>query len=267
MYLILFFLVLFSFLPAFADEIPFNYAQEKSSGPYRLSDHDLSKIDFKIISVQKDFIPKWIDEPGDYSDILQIKFNVTNHELENFKIYKNMFQIDVVDPNQQFPKDQLHHSDFLIDNYYPQYIEDFKLRFQDVVLPSNLIECELINDLIPKTKTKTFSICFDVKQKWSNSPLNLNGPLSYYLLMMENKFSSSCPNCIIVHLNDFYEPPTIPDEISPRKQLSLGMPLEKIICKGDLVLIFKNSQNPACVKSKTAEILKNRGWIHNLQCC
>ena len=138
MYLVLLFLFLFSFSLAFADEIPFNYAKEKSSGSYRLSEHDLSKIDFKIISIQKDFIPKWVNEPGDYSDILQIKFNITNHELENFKIYKNMFQIDVVDPNRQFTKDKLHHSDFLIDNYYPQYIEDFKLRFQDIVLHSSI---------------------------------------------------------------------------------------------------------------------------------
>ena len=37
--------------------------------------HDLSLLDFEILEVNKYFIPKWIDEPRDYSDILQIKFN------------------------------------------------------------------------------------------------------------------------------------------------------------------------------------------------
>ncbi len=48
--------------------------------------HDLSKLDFVVLDVQKFFIPKWIDEPGDFSDILQVKFNVTNNGLENFVV-------------------------------------------------------------------------------------------------------------------------------------------------------------------------------------
>ncbi len=60
--------------------------------------HDFTKLDFQILDAKKFFIPKWVDEPGDFSDILQVKFNVTNNGLENFVVYKNMFQIDVSRP-------------------------------------------------------------------------------------------------------------------------------------------------------------------------
>ena len=259
--------VLIFFLPlqlAFAEDAPFDYAEEKSAGENRIMKYDLSKIDFQIISVHKIFIPKWIDEPGDYSDILKIKFNVTNPELENFNIYKNMFQIDVVD-TKQFTDKKPHHSDFLIDNYYPQYVEDFKLRFQDLTLHASLDECILLNNSVAITETATLSVCFDVKQKWSNRPLDLNGPLLYYLVMMDNKFSSSCPNCIVKLLNDFYQNPIIESKIPPRLQLSLGIPIEKIFCKDNLELIFKNPAKPACVTPKTADILENRGWMRLLE--
>jgi len=35
---------------------------------------DYSKLELEILEVKKFFIPKWVDEPGDYSDILQVKF-------------------------------------------------------------------------------------------------------------------------------------------------------------------------------------------------
>lgn len=173
-------------------------------GSTRSIHHDLSKIDFQVLEVKKFFIPKWINEPGDYSDILQIKFNVTNNGLENFVIYKDMFQIEVIDPREEHREVRRTNQDNLVDSYYPQYIEDFKLRFQDIALPQSLFECELLNDSLRNNQTKALSVCFDVKQKWSNQPLDLNGPRQYYLVMMDNKFVSSCPNCKSVFLNDYY---------------------------------------------------------------
>jgi len=98
----------------------------------RTTYHDLLKLDFKVFEVRKFFIPKWIDEPGDFSDILQIKFNVTNNVLEHFVIYKNMFQIDVIDQREQYQEIRRTNQNYVVDNYFPQYIEDFKLRFQDI---------------------------------------------------------------------------------------------------------------------------------------
>ena len=251
-------LILLMPLPfAFAEDSQYNYEQSIT----RTMNHDLSKLDFQILEVKQSFIPKWINEPGDYSDILQVKFNVTNNELENFKIYKDMFQIDVVDSSQEFLEVRRTNNDYVVDNYYPKYIEDFKLRFQDILLPPNLEDCTLLNDLVRIEQTKTFSVCFDVKQQWSNKSLNLDGPLLYYLVMMDNKFSTSCPNCIRVFLNEYYQNLIVELELPPRKQLALGVLTEQISCKSGLELIFKNPENPACVKPKTVEILKNRGWI------
>ncbi len=174
-------------------------------GSSRTVYHDLSLLDFEILEVKKFFIPKWIDEPGDYSDILQVKFNFTNNGSKTFVVYKNMFQIDVVDPKERYTEFRRTNQDNLVDNYYPQYIEDFKLRFQDIVLPQSLFDCELLNHKVRNNQTKTLSVCFDVKQKWTNQPLDLNGPRLYYLVMMDNKFVTSCPNCKVVLLNDHYE--------------------------------------------------------------
>ena len=143
------------------------------------------------------------------------------------------------------------------------YIEDFKLRFQDILLPTSLVDCTLLNDSVGIHQTKTLSVCFDIRQLWSNQPLNLNGPLLYYLVMMDNKFSTSCPNCVTVFLNESYQNTIIESELSPHKQLSLGISIEHISCKYGLELIFKNLENPACVTPKTAEILKDRGWIQS----
>ena len=223
--------------------------------------HDLSNLDFKVLDVQKFFIPKWIDEPGDFSDIIQVKFNVTNNGLEHFVVYKDMFQIDVIDPREQYQKFPRTYQDYMVDNYYPQYIEDFKLRFQDIALPQSLFECELLNHSLKINQTRTLSVCFDVKQKWSNHPLDLNGPRLYYVVMMDNKHATSCPNCKFVLLNEYYKNPITKLDLSPRAQISLGVPLDEISCKEGLHLVFKLRDNsPACVKPSSVEKLIERGW-------
>ncbi len=239
-----------------------NYDEYKPGGGNpRTTYHDLSKLDFDVLEVQKFFIPKWINEPGDFSDILQIKFNVTNNGLEHFSVYKNMFQIDVVDPREQYQEFRRINQDYVVDNYYPQYIEDFKLRFQDIVLPQSLFECELLNHSLRINQTRTLSVCFDVKQKWSNQSLDLNGIQLYYLVMMDNKFTTSCPNCKSVLLNEYYKKPLTELDLTPREQISLGISVDEISCKEGLQLVFKKSGNPACVKPSSVEKLIERGWM------
>ena len=259
---------------AFVLLIPFSaFAQEESNltqiyyegynfgtSSLRTILHDLSKLDFEVLDVQKFFIPKWIDEPGDFSDILQVKFNVTNNGLEHFVVYKDMFQIDVIDPREQYQKFPRTYQNYMVDNYYPEYIEDFKLRFQDIAIPQSLFECELLNHSLKINQTRTLSVCFDVKQKWLNYPLDLNGPRLYYLVMMDNKFKTSCPNCKFVLLNEYYKNPITKLDLAPRVQISLGVPLDEISCKEELHLVFKKSDNPACVKPSSVEKLIERGW-------
>lgn len=245
---------------AFGMDYEFAYDEYRPGGSLTQY-HDMKQLNFTVLSVEKFFVSTWIDAPGDYSDILKVKFNVTNNGLENFSVYKNMFQIDVVDPNQEFKEVKRTNRDYIVDNYYPQYIEDFKLRFQDISLPSELSECVLLNHNLRINQTKTLSVCFDVRQIESNIPLNFSGPRQYYLVMMDNKFASSCPNCITVLLDDYYQNPMIKTNFSPRLQTSLGIQPEKISCKSGFELIFKNSIKYACVKHSTAKILENRGWI------
>ena len=198
--------------------------------------HDLKQLNFTVLNVEKFFIPKWINEPRDYSDILKVKFNVTNKGLENFSIYKNMFQIDVIENHHEFKKAIQTTRNNMVDNYYPQYIEDFKLRFQDISLPSELSDCVLLNHSLRINQTKTLSVCFDVRQKWSNKPMDLDGPRQYYLVMMDNKFASSCPNCKSVLLNDYYQNPIIKTALSPLIktklppliQIGLGISVDRI---------------------------------------
>jgi len=51
------------------------------------------------------------------------------------------------------------------------------------------------------------------------------------------------------------------DILSPKQQVKDGIAPEYIICKNDLQLIIKNSDNsPACVKPSSAQKLIERGW-------
>jgi len=242
---------------AFGMDYEFAYDEYKPGGSLRQY-HDMKQLNFTVISVEKFFIPKWIDEPGDYSDILKIKFNVTNNSLENFSVYKNMFQIDVVDPTK-FDVRRPNQAN-LVDNYYPHYIEDFKLRFQDISLPSELSECVLLNHSLRINQTKTLSVCFDVRQKWTNQPMDFGGPRQYYLVMMDNKFASSCPNCKSILLDNYYKNPIVKAKLPPQVQIANGIDAKKISCKDGFVLLSKNSQKFACVKPSTAIILESRGW-------
>ena len=218
----------FAFAELDSSQINLISDEYKPESSHRTTYHDLSKLDFEILEVKKFFIPKWVNEPGDYSDILQIKFNATNNGLNNFVIYKNMFQIDVVDPREQYLEVRRTNQDYVVDNYYPQYIEDFKLRFQDIVLPPSLFDCELLKHSIRNNQTRTLSVCFDVKQKWTNQPLDLTGPRLYYIVMMDNKFLTSCPNCKSILLNEYYEKPLPESELSERMPQNLWMWLGKL---------------------------------------
>jgi len=233
-----------------------NEEYKPESGSTRIIYHDMSMLGFEVLEVKKFFIPKWINEPGDFSDILQIKFNATNNGFENFVIYKNMFKIDVIDPREQYLEVRRTNQDYMVDNYYPQYIEDFKLRFQDITLPQSLFECELLNHNLRVNQTKTLSVCFDVKQKWSNQPLDLSGPRLYYLVMMDNKFVTSCPNCKTVLLNEYYQNPITESEI-----LDDELPQNLRIWLGNLVSWLENSLISEQEFSNAIDYLAKKGII------
>jgi hypothetical protein len=257
-----FFLVLFLIPLSYAfgesnhSQFDLVYDEYMPEGNTRMAFHDMSKLGFEILEVKKYFIPKWINQPGDFSDILQIKFNATNNGLSQFKIYKNMFQIDVVDPREQYREVRRTNQDYVVDNYYPQYIEDFKLRFQDISLPQSLFECELLNHALRVNQTKTLSVCFDVKQKWTNQPLDLNGPRLYHLIIMDNKFVTSCPNCKLFLLNEYYKSPITESEISDGE-----IPRNLLMWLNTLVIWLENSIISDQEFSNAIEFLEKKGII------
>ena len=228
--------------------------------------HGLDMINFELIETSVVSIPYWIDEPVDSSDILKVKFKITNNGLENFVIYKNMFRVDVEDPSIIYRDFSRPPNDLLIDTYYPEYSEDFNLRFQDLHLEPTYDDCILINHGIPINQSETLTICFDIKRKWNMEPLDLTGDKQYYLLMMDNKFAYSCPNCIKVLLTSApilqidMENKIMLVSLAPLKQLKIGKSVNEITCRDKYTLILKYNGNPACVKDSSIKKLVERGW-------
>ena len=228
--------------------------------------HDLNMIDFELIETSVISIPYWIEEPLDSSDILKVKFKITNNGLENFLIYKDMFRIDVEDPSIIYRDPSRPPNDFVVENYYPEYSEDFKLRFQDLPIEQTYDDCILINHGIPVNQSKTLTICFDIKRKWNMESLDFSGDKQHYLVMMDNKFAYSCPNCIRVLLTTApilqidIKKEILPESVAPLKQLKMGKLFNEIICKDKYTLMLKYSGKPACVKESSIKKLVERHW-------
>jgi hypothetical protein len=228
--------------------------------------YGIDSIDFELIETSVVSIPYWIEEPLDTSDILKVKFKITNNGPETFLIYKDMFRIDVEDLSIIYREPSRSPNDFLVENYYPEYSEDFKLRFQDLPIEQTYNDCVLIDHGIPANQSMTLTICFDIKRKWHMESLDLIGDKQYYLVMMDNKFAYSCPNCIRVLLTSApilqtdIKNKIIPESVYPLKQLKSGKLLNEIICKDKHILMLKYTGKPACVKYSSVKKLVERGW-------
>ena len=60
--------------------------------------------------------------------------------------------------------------------------------------------------------------------------------------------------------SDKSEIPQMEKQLSPKKQISQGIEPTEVQCNEGLVLIFKQTGSPACVKSDTASKLVERNW-------
>jgi hypothetical protein len=75
------------------------------------------------------------------------------------------------------------------------------------------------------------------------------------------------PNLSVSGINEVYSEIKVISETSidkkitsPRNQIKDGVDPQEVICKINLVLMFSNSGNVACVKHSTSQILVERGW-------
>ncbi|MGD8431855.1 MAG: hypothetical protein PVG23_04690 [Nitrosopumilaceae archaeon] len=85
----------------------------------------------------------------------------------------------------------------------------------------------------------------------------------FYYLDIETKVPETI-EIVFAYWPEYPEPEEGCDTftVSPLKQFLLGIPVEEILCKENLVLIQKYNGSPVCVKPETKEKLIERGWAN-----
>jgi len=134
-------------------------------------------------------------DPLDDSDVLVITFEITNKGIDYFVLSDKMFKILVLDPSFPVGKGKPE-SSYIVDNYVTLYDEELETRYDDYLNLEVFEDCDYLHDRIFVNQTKTYSICFDVLRKWNNEVLNIDGLKYYFLVLMDDTPSNSCPNCI-----------------------------------------------------------------------
>ena len=176
--------------------------------------YDLDLIDLKVVDVQMLLMN---DTPGYYlddADLLKVTVNVTNSNLDYFLVQDKMFKIWVMEPDilKSTPEKEVLE---MIDNYNTSYDAELEVRYDDLPSRELFEECDYTNDRIQIGQSKVFTLCYDVLRIWQNEILTLDGKKKYFLAMMDNYKSTSCPNCKKIVLS---EPKTNfkNDETSPK---------------------------------------------------
>ena len=162
------------------------------------ADYDLSFIDLKVLDVQ---ILEFDDRqyyPLGEADLLKVTVNVTNNGIENFGILDKMFKIIVMNPD--FIKDDSPWSQSIVDNYFTTYNIYLETKYDQLESRELFDECQFTNVRIKIDNSKVFTVCFDILRSWNNEVLNIDGEKQHYLVMMNNQFMGSCPNCIPILL-------------------------------------------------------------------
>jgi len=151
---------------------------------------DVEIVDLKIIPMDDK-----LKDPLDDSDVIIIKFEITNRGIDYFVLSDKMFKILVMDPS--FPVGEIKpESSFLIDNYFTLYDVELETRYDDYPNLEIFEGCEYLHDRVFLNQTETYSICFDVLRKWNNEVLNIDGSKHYFLALMDHNQFNSCPNCV-----------------------------------------------------------------------
>jgi len=147
-------------------------------------------VDLKIIPMYDK--PR---DPFDDSDVLVIKFEITNKGIDYFVLSDKMFKILVLDPSFPVGKGKPE-SSYIVDNYFTLYDDELEVKYDDYPNLKVFGDCDYLHDRIFVNQTKTYSICFDVLRKWNNEVLNIDSSKHYFLVLMDHTHSNSCPNCI-----------------------------------------------------------------------
>jgi len=163
--------------------------------------YDLDLIDLKVVDAQTLLMN---DTPGYYlddADLLKVTVNVTNNNLDYFLLQDKMFKIWVMEPNilKSTPEKEVLE---MVDNYNTSYDAELEVRYDDLSSRELFEECDYTNDRILIGQSKVFTLCYDVLRIWQNEILILDGKKKYFLVMMDNYKSTSCPNCKKIGLSE-----------------------------------------------------------------
>jgi hypothetical protein len=169
---------------------------------YPSIDNNLDLITLKIIDIQ---ILLLEDTPGDYlnnADLVKITIKITNDELDYFLLNDNMIKLWVMEPDyrKSTPDDKVFD---LVDNYSTIYDDELEVIYDNLQSRELFEECDWIIERIRIEQSKEITVCYNILRSWNNEVLNIDGEKKYYLVMMNNHFATSCPNCKKILLSSF----------------------------------------------------------------
>ncbi|MEE8180216.1 MAG: hypothetical protein V3T67_00090, partial [Nitrosopumilaceae archaeon] len=125
--------------------------------------------------------------------------------------------------------------------------------------------CKYFHDSLLDFETRIYTVCYDVLRRLNIDPVNLDDNRKYFLVLMDNIHSNSCPNCRKFSLSIENNEIVFPSQIEiqrPLLQVKNGILPENIVCREGLELIFKlSNEKPACVTTQTFLHLIQRGWF------
>ena len=170
-------------------------------------DNDMNLVDLKIVDLQ---VLSMDDTPWEYldnADLVKITINVTNNGLDYLLLDNKMLILWAMEPDYRKSSSD---NEVLkrVDNYSPIYDDELEVMYENLNSRELFEECDHIHETVKIGQSKVFTICFNVLRIWHNEVLTIDGQKQYYVVMMNNQYASSCPNCKKIPLSEISVPTT-----------------------------------------------------------
>ncbi len=215
--------------------------------------YDLSLVNLEILETEVFQIEENPNYPFDAADIVKIKFQVTKTEPGLFIASDRMFRL-VATASSFLAEPGFDSFRGQSISFKAMYDDNFEVRYQGLESFHYFEGCEYFHDILLDTETKSYTVCYDVLRRLNIVPVNFEGNRHYYLTLMDNTQSNSCPNCRELLVSSGTIETLVPHAKIAPEQNNQG-------CRQGLELIFKISDGSfGCVKPKTAKKLIERGW-------
>lgn len=216
--------------------------------------YDLNLVDLEILETSVFSIEKNPNYPFDAADVVKIKFKVTKTEPRLFIVSDRMFRL-VSNTPSSISNPVL--SDFRGQSisFKAMYYDNLEVRYKGLESYHYFEDCEYFHDVLLDTQTKSYTVCYDVLRRLNIVPVDFEGNKQYYLTLMDNTQSNSCPNCRELLLSTGIK------ETVQQPESKIISEQKNHACRKGLELIFKISDGSfGCVKPSTAKTLVERGW-------